>query len=126
MPVRSLNSSVIKWPDKQTVIKALKKWVKKEAEKRPELERLGYFGSYARGDWGVGSDLDLIAIVEAISLPFERRSIDWDLHNLPVPTDILVYTKDELKNFLKQERAFTKIIEKEVVWIYSRTRKSKT
>jgi len=27
------------------------------------LTRLGYIGSYARGDWGVGRDVDLLAEV---------------------------------------------------------------
>jgi len=36
--------------------------------------RIGYFGSYARGDWGVGSDLDLLVIVTAAEEAFEKRS----------------------------------------------------
>ncbi|HEX2237774.1 MAG TPA: hypothetical protein VHJ19_05335 [Gammaproteobacteria bacterium] len=47
--------------------------------------RLGYFGSYARGDWGVGNGLDVVAIVAAADAPFERRGLQWDLSNLPVP-----------------------------------------
>ena len=70
MPVRSLNSSVLKWPDQKTVIKALKDWMIVEADHQPELIELGYFGSYARGDWGVGSDLDLIAILSHSTIPF--------------------------------------------------------
>ncbi|MBI2230108.1 MAG: nucleotidyltransferase domain-containing protein, partial [Deltaproteobacteria bacterium] len=57
--------------------------------------RIGYFGSYARGDWGVGSDLDLVIVVESSNQPFERRSVDWDTTDLPVPVDALVYTQDE-------------------------------
>ena len=72
MPVKSLNSSVLKWPDRNTVDQAVRSWSREQAMQRPELERCGYFGSYARGDWGVGSDLDLIAIVDAASEPFER------------------------------------------------------
>ena len=64
MPVRSLNSSVFKWPDHATVDKAVRSWAQAEAKRHPELQRLGYFGSYARGDWGVGSDLDLVAVVD--------------------------------------------------------------
>jgi hypothetical protein len=47
---------------------------------RPEVVALGYFGSYARGDWGGGSDLDSIAVVTETGKPFERRSAGWDLH----------------------------------------------
>ena len=31
-------------------------WAAREAPRHAGLRRLGYFGSYARGDWGVGSD----------------------------------------------------------------------
>ena len=63
MPVRSLNTPVLKWPDKNTVDQAVRSWSIEQALRRPELKRIGYFGSYARGDWGVGSDLDLIAVL---------------------------------------------------------------
>jgi predicted nucleotidyltransferase len=43
---------------------ALREWTREQARLHPELLRLGYFGSYARGDWGVGSDLDLFALVD--------------------------------------------------------------
>jgi predicted nucleotidyltransferase len=38
---------------------------------------IGYFGSYARGDWGVGSDVDLIVIVAESELPRERRAVEF-------------------------------------------------
>jgi uncharacterized protein len=93
MPVKSLNSSVLKWPDKTRVAEAARIWAREQKRLHPELVRLGYFGSYARGDWGVGSDL--VAIVTGSSAPFGRRSLDWNLEQLPVPAEILVYTRDE-------------------------------
>ena len=95
MPVRSLSSSVIKWPDLKAVKEAIDLWAKEEIPKHPQVLRLGYFGSYARGDWGVGSDLDLIAIVAESSEAFERRNLSWSLTSLPVPSDLLVYTLTE-------------------------------
>lgn len=44
MPVRSLTSSVLKWPDLKTVDQAVRKWVSEEGKKHEELLRLGYFG----------------------------------------------------------------------------------
>jgi len=73
MPVRSLNSSILKWPDQRTVDKAAKEWAMSEAKRHPGLVKLGYFGSYARGDSGVGSDLDIIAILDQTNALFERR-----------------------------------------------------
>ncbi|MGC8890664.1 MAG: nucleotidyltransferase domain-containing protein, partial [bacterium] len=72
MPVRSLNSSVLKWPTYEEVIYKLKEWIKEVIEKRNDVLKIGFFGSYARGDFGIGSDLDLIIIVESSKLPFER------------------------------------------------------
>ncbi|UCF90182.1 MAG: nucleotidyltransferase domain-containing protein [Desulfobacterales bacterium] len=118
MPVRSLNSSVLKWPDRDTVAKALRDWAQAQSEEHPELERLGYFGSYARGDWGVGSDLDLIALIGETSEVFERRSLKWDLSVLPVPADLLIFTRQEWRRLQKQGGRFALTLAREVVWIY--------
>ncbi|MBI4483881.1 MAG: nucleotidyltransferase domain-containing protein [Acidobacteria bacterium] len=90
MPVRSLNSSVFTWPDRKRVDSAVRAWAEEEGKKHLGLRGLGYFGSYARGNWGVGSNLDLIAIVKRADERFERRSLDWDLSSLPVPAELLV------------------------------------
>lgn len=118
MPVRSLSSSVLKWPSTQIVIEALGKWAKEIARKRDDIQRIGYFGSYARGDWGVGSDLDLLLIVKRCDHPFEERAAKLDATTLPVPADVLVYTTQEWQ-MLRQERRSGWLLP-EVVWIYSR------
>lgn len=118
MPVRSLNSSVLKWPDRLTVDRAARSWAASEALRHPELLRLGYFGSYARGDAGVGSDLDLIAIVDRAAEPFERRSITWDLNILPVPAELIVYTQEEWERLQKQGKKFALTLNSQVVWVY--------
>jgi len=121
MPVRSLTSPVLKWPDAATVIQALKQWVKKLMNTRPEVVRIGYFGSYARGDWGVGSDLDLIIIVSWSDQPFETRPGEFDTLSLPVPTDLLVYTQEEWQT-LGQQRSFFQTLDQETIWVDSEDR----
>ena len=118
MPVRSLNSSVIKWPDLEAVREAIGLWAKSEVPKHPDLIRLGYFGSYARGEWGVGSDLDLIAVVEESSEAFERRNLSWSLTSLPVPSDLLVYTQAEWESLKEKGGRFARTLSRETVWIY--------
>ncbi len=120
MPVRSLNSSVLKWPDRAAVDQAARAWVQAEAERHPEVQKLGYFGSYARGDWSVGSDLDLVAIVDQSSVPVERRALSWDLLGLPVPAELLIYTPDEWEDLRRQGGRFVRVLERAVVWIYRR------
>jgi|SRR3990172_8564092 len=118
MPVRSLNSSVLTWPDRKRVDAALRQWLAQEACRHPTLLRFGYFGSYARGDWGVGSDLDLIAIVSASSEPFDRRTLPWDLNTLPVPAELLVYTREEWTKLTEDKSGFAATVSREAVWIY--------
>ena len=83
------------------------------------MVRIGYFGFYARGDWGVGSDLDLLIVVERSDRPFARRAADWDATNLPVPADVLVYTEGEWKRLPTGGR-FGRTLDREVKWVYVR------
>lgn len=118
MPVKSSDTSVIKWPDRATVERALSQWVAEQADRHPELQRLGYFGSYARDDWGVGSDLDLVAVVNASDVPFERRPVDWKTETLPVPAEILIYTQQEWSDLQGRETKFAEMLNTETVWIF--------
>jgi len=117
MPTRSLSSPVLKWPDRKTVLEGLEKWAENEAPRHPGLLRLGYFGSYARGDWGVGSDLDLVAVVQQVAQPFDRRALDWSLESLPVPAELLVYTLAEWKSLLASGSRFARMLETECLWL---------
>lgn len=116
MPVRLLTSFVLKWPDAREVDLAVRGWVKRTVVPDPNVVRVGYFGSYARGDWGPGSDLDIIMIVRRSEEPFERRPARWDLTELPVPADLLVYTADEWEA-LSQRRVYRQITQ-EAIWVY--------
>jgi predicted nucleotidyltransferase len=118
MPVRSLSSSVLKWPDADTVHRAARDWALRVLSSHPELQALGILGSYARGDWGVGSDLDLIAVVSDSSVPFERRSLEWDLSPLPVPAEILVYTRQEWERLRERGARIVRAVEKDAIWLY--------
>jgi uncharacterized protein len=118
MPVRLLNSSVLKWPDAQTVVGALRAWASALARSRPEVLRIGYCGSYARGDWGVGSDLDVVIILSH-PLDVAEYTGAWDDTVLPVPVDWLVYTADEWQALTDGLRA-THVLRSETVWVYTR------
>ncbi len=120
MPVRSLNSSVLKWPNRKAVDRAVRSWTAEQVQQRPEIVRLGYFGSYARDDWGVGSDLDLIVVVNETSEPFERRSVNWDLNGLPVSAEIIVYSLPEWEDLEKKNTKFVRMLKSEAVWTFSK------
>ena len=116
MLMRSLNSSVLRWVSKEEVIKAFENWAKEICRNRKDVIKIGFFGSYARGDWGVGSDLDVIVILRKSNLPFWKRSVEFDTTNLPVPVDLLVYTLEEIEK-MRESKFYKEVIEKEAVWV---------
>lgn len=118
MPVRSLNSSVLVWPDRQHVDREARAWAADVVRHRTDVRRIGYFGSYARGEWGVGSDLDLVAVIERSEAPFERRALAWPVEALPVPAEILVYTATEWQNVIARGDRFANVLAHEVVWVW--------
>lgn len=118
MPVRSLNSSVFKWPDPVTVDAALRRWAADAAGQNPGLLRVGYLGSYARGDWGVGSDVDVVIVVERSDTDFLERARAWDLTALPVPADAIVYTAPEIERLTATGGRFARALQDEAVWVY--------
>ena len=120
MPVTSSSSSVKRWPATEAVLRALRDWADVEALRRPELEALGYFGSYARGDEGFGSDLDLVAVVAESPLARAERPCAWKTEALPVPTDLLVYTVDEWESLQQDGGRFARTLASEAIWLVDR------
>jgi len=116
---------VLKWPDARAVDRAVRKWAEEIVSKTPGVVCIGYFGSYARGDWGVGSDLDIVMVIERSDLPLAQRAGKWDTTDLPVPADLLVYTLEEWREVIKRGR-FGETLRKEVVWVYQRDRRCGT
>ena len=99
---------------------AARAWAAEVGGARPDVARIGLFGSYARGDWGVGSDLDLIAVVDEADLPFEQRALSFDLLGLPVPADLLVYTVQEWDRLMAEEGRFARVVAAESIWLYEK------
>jgi predicted nucleotidyltransferase len=92
--------------------------VKSLQQARHDIVRAGYFGSYARGDWGFGSDLDLIVILDACDVASERRQLGLDVLSLPVTVDLLVYTADEWRALAERDTRFYREVMAEAVWVY--------
>ena len=113
MPVRLLNSSVMKWPSGETVHEGVCHWAENAVNERSGALRMCYFGSYARGDWGVGSDVDLIVVVREATLPFRRRSVEWDTTGL---RDQPTFQSTPEKNGGALEGRFRDTVDRQAVW----------
>jgi hypothetical protein len=71
-----------------------------------------------RGDYGVGSDLDLVAVVAQSARAFVERGCEWDLTSLPVPAEILVYTESEWTVLMATGGRMARALARETVWLY--------
>jgi uncharacterized protein len=63
MPVKSSNSSVLRWPRRSEVMEAVRAWAADARASRTDLLRVGHFGSLRRSDWGFGSDPTNVATI---------------------------------------------------------------
>jgi len=95
MPVRSLSSAVFRWPEREQALAAARRWAGALRARDAAVERVLCIGSAARGDWGVGSDLDLMVILSDTSLSATQRYAKYYPEDLPVPADLWVYTRAE-------------------------------
>ena len=119
MPVRSLNSSVLKWPCPRDVEAAVRLWAGRIGPADNNILRIGIFGSYATGRWGVGSDIDIVVVLRTSRLTFEKRGLEFDALELPVYADVLLYTESEWKTG-RASSHFRKSLGDQAVWLYER------
>ena len=65
----------------------------------------------------MGSDLDLVVVVEASELPPPLRATRLPLEDLPVPAEALVYTKAEWEALKRRKDCCAKPLLKETRWL---------
>ena len=72
-----MTPSLLRWPEPEQVLRQVADWAERLAADQPGLQRVGVFGSYGRGDAGVGCDLDLLLIDGRVSGPQRGRVLHW-------------------------------------------------
>lgn len=117
MPVRLLNSAVHKWPDEKAVVAALNGWSGAVAASNPEVIRIGYIGSYARGDWGHGSDLDVIVVFDT---DVSKPTLTESTATIPVPVDLLCYKREQFDRLRAGDSRFATVLRDETQWVFIR------
>jgi len=108
MPKSSSDTVKVFFADKDRVLRAARRAVADLARRRPEIERVLLFGSYARDDYGPHSDLDLLIVLNhADKLPRDRIDDYLDL-DLPYPFDVFPFARREIEDRLAEGDAFLK------------------
>lgn len=85
---------------------------------REEVERISLFGSYARAQADLFTDLDILIIMNTNLNFIERLRMLYSLLALPVDMDIICYTPQEFQAL--KDRPFLKQILHEEIVLYEK------
>jgi predicted nucleotidyltransferase len=85
-------------------------------------EKIILFGSYASGNPGEDSDLDILVIKEMKMPRYKRsREVKKHLRGMKIPIDVIVYTKKEVKEWKDTKTAFISQVIKQGKVLYGQT-----
>jgi hypothetical protein len=100
------------------VLEAARTWAEQLRRDYQEVVRVGYFGSYARGDYVPGSDLDVLIELSRSDLPHWRDcAVRYRPDSFPVGMDVFAHTSAELAALRAAGAAFVKTIDAEIRWL---------
>ncbi len=88
--------------------------------KKFNLKKIIIFGSFARGDYHKGSDLDLIIVGEFKERFIERIGKIIELNNSDLEIDAMVYTEEEFQKMIKERRPFIEQALEEGIVVYEK------
>lgn len=130
MPARLLTPSLLKGPEPTSVLQAVRSWAAAQRIERAGFERLGVYGSYRRGDAGVGSDLDLVLVDRKATGTASERLRRWPFEIVPLSCDALILTPTEWNQLLltgcpgavqdPATAAMAKALERDCRWLWIR------
>ncbi len=114
--------SELHWPD-NFINRKTNKIVKRFINliiKKFNLKKIIIFGSFARGDYHKGSDLDLIIVGE-----FKERFIDRigeiiELNESDLEIEAMVYTEEEFQKMIQERRPFIEQVLEEGIVVYEK------
>jgi predicted nucleotidyltransferase len=92
-----LSSVVVKSIDPDDVRRAADAWARELLARHREIEEIIVFGSFARGTYAPGSDLDVLIVLSSSDKPFRDRIPDYLPGRFPVGLDLLPYTAAEIE-----------------------------
>ena len=116
--MRDVSSDSVRtfFADRERVVRELRKWVAGLKRRRPDVEKVGLFGSYATDTYGVRSDADLLIVLRDSDRAFRDRISDLLPDGVSVPCDVFPYTATELERLGAEGSPWINHILEEVVW----------
>ncbi|RMD59976.1 nucleotidyltransferase domain-containing protein [Candidatus Parcubacteria bacterium] len=93
---KSCGSVTVYSVDEEQVTEALNRFVA-DCRQRPEVLAVVLFGSFGKEHFGVGSDVDILLVLEDSLLPFLERWPLYQPEKFPVDVDVFPYTQAEVQ-----------------------------
>jgi predicted nucleotidyltransferase len=102
------------------VLAAARTWASDLRKRHAEIVRIGYFGSYATGVFGPGSDLDvLIEVTAAADRRLADRAAVYLPDRFPVGIELFVFTSSELVRLRREGSSFVAAVDEAVQYLVS-------
>ncbi len=97
---------------------AVSEWANRTAGSDPRLQRVGYLNSFQMAGSEEETHLDVVLIMEETDVPPAERVTIWDLSEVPVPTQPLVYTVSEWEAMVGEGGWMARKLDTEAVWVF--------
>lgn len=92
----SLNSVVIKSIDEHCIRELLDQYATRLLASNPFVEEIIVFGSFEKGTYAPGSDVDIAVVLTQSDKPPRDRAPELLPGTFPVGVDLFAYTREEL------------------------------
>ncbi len=107
--------------DREEILAVARETARRIGAAHPEVLKVLLFGSFARGDYGTRSDLDLLVILRESAKPARDRIADILQLASTYPTDVFPLTEAEIESRLEEGDPFLRRAIGEGVVLYSRS-----
>jgi len=104
--------------NKDRALRSAREAVAELARRRQEIARVVLFGSYARDDYGPGSDVDLLLILAHSDKSDRERIGDYLDLDLDLPFEAIALTQQEIDRRLDAGDPFLKTILSEGIQVF--------
>jgi len=118
MPNPFLSSAGPRFVNRDEILAVARETARRIAAAHPQVLRVILFGSFARDDYGIRSDLDLLIILKESEKPVSERLEECLRHVSAYPTDIFPLTEAEIESRLEEGDAFLQRALSEGVLLY--------
>jgi predicted nucleotidyltransferase len=122
LQTRSYGTVEITSIDREALLAEIRSGAERLGREAPEVQEVGLFGSFARGDHTPESDVDLAVIVSESGVPFLERPDRYRDAFLRIPLDVnlTVYTMEEADRLRRDRSTFLSRISAETLPLYRR------